>query len=326
MVSMLETTQQKVRSNVQQGTLRAREVIDAQLDGPIAITLTQEGHLVVAEEFGHRIKKIDTTGACLWSTGTRGNTHGSFIYPTAIVVDDNGFVYVTDRWNHRVQKFDGAGAFVTAWGSYGENVDQLYEPWGITLLPDGQIVVVDRGNGRLVTYTPNGEVVRSVSYRGTSIDFYQSDQFKRGVHFHHWMNTVSKVNTIESMFRSLEYDVGVMEYPETISVDQAGHLFVTDRVSGHVIEFDHQCEIKSLIKSPLDLPLFEPSAVHAYADGLFIAEETLAKVYWLRQGTWTVFDVSTHDMYVSDIVFDDTTQTLYISDVWNNTITKCEIN
>ena len=319
---MVVLPSQKINEiRTKKGILTLYTSLHEDLQGPLSIVLDAQSNLIVTEEFGHRLTKLDHNFTCIWSIGRKGNKKSEFFYPTGVVVDTDNNYYVTDRWNHRIQKFDERGNFLLQFGTYGNKEGQLNEPWGIALLSIHDIVVVDRGNARLVVFDKNGNFKTQFGQCGTSTDFYESERFKRNFHFQNWLNNVYKLNTIESRFYEFKYEVGELEYPEDVSIDPVGNIYVTDRVSGHVVIFDTTFSLKTVLSEHMGIAIPpEPSAVFAYEGGYFIAGESNEMLYWCYKTEHVVFDLREFGIRISDVYYEKSKNLLYVTDVWNNTI------
>jgi alpha-tubulin suppressor-like RCC1 family protein/sugar lactone lactonase YvrE len=84
------------------------------------------GGWLVADFAGHRVRRIDASGAITTVAGTGvpglGGDGGSAISarlngPMAVAVDAAGNIFIADTFNHRVRKVDGAGTITTVAGN-----------------------------------------------------------------------------------------------------------------------------------------------------------------------------------------------------------------
>ena len=69
----------------------------------IGVTVTQDGHIVVADSRNHCLQVLTAEGAFIATVGTWGSQPLQFKSPWDVAVDHNGKVFVTDRGNNRVQ-------------------------------------------------------------------------------------------------------------------------------------------------------------------------------------------------------------------------------
>jgi len=103
----------------------------ASFNRPYGLTLDHDGNLLVADEWNHKIRKIDTDGivTTFAGNGLLGHADGevenaSFNYPWDIAVDSLGNVFVADGYNYLIRKIttDGlVGAFAGTLETSGAN-------------------------------------------------------------------------------------------------------------------------------------------------------------------------------------------------------------
>ena len=87
--------------------------IESNLSGPSGLALDEVGNLFFAETWGHRIRKVDTSGIITTVSGTgsygysgdNGPPSGAMLYyPENIDVDSAGNLFIADKYNHRIRK------------------------------------------------------------------------------------------------------------------------------------------------------------------------------------------------------------------------------
>lgn len=93
---------------------------------PYGLTLDMEGNILVADEWNHKIRKIDTNGivTTFAGNGLLGSTDGdapnaSFNYPWDVAVDSLGNVFVADGYNYLIRKITTDGVVNAFVGSNG---------------------------------------------------------------------------------------------------------------------------------------------------------------------------------------------------------------
>ena len=59
--------------------------------------MTQDGRIVVADCYNHRLQVLTAEGAFIATVGSKGSQPLQFNYPWDVAVDHNGKVFVTDR-------------------------------------------------------------------------------------------------------------------------------------------------------------------------------------------------------------------------------------
>ena len=143
----------------------------ASLHGPIGLAFDSKGNLYVAEYFGHRIRKVDTTGnvTTFAGSGAQGfkngpSTQAQFSFPYDVVSDGKGNLYVADGGNHRIRKIDVSGNVTTFAGSGigvkdGPALQAGFSlPSGLAFDMSGNLYVAERGNHRIRKIDTSGNV------------------------------------------------------------------------------------------------------------------------------------------------------------------------
>jgi len=315
-----------LHSTAQNGVISPIGQICEGLHGPVAMARDDAGNLFVVEEFAHRIKKYDPEHVLVWEKGSRGNDNGEFQYPSDIALTQTGEILITNRWNHRVDVYSCDGTFIRSFGSFGEESGQFIEPWGICVDYAGDILVVDRGNARIVVYDAHGLCKKTFGRCGTTVDFYESERFKRTLHYKRWIGSLSRLNTIESRFYAYKYDIGDFEYPENIAINAEGHIYVSDRVSGHVVVFDKSGTYLEVLNSRKNgLIPASPSCIYSTDEHLFIGDELSEVIYYKRGKKEMQIDLAPLDLKPSAIMYCEKTGQLYIADAWSDRIVIARI-
>jgi len=102
--------------------------LSAGINYPVGISLDANGNLYIAEEEGHRIRRIDavtgiiTTVAGTGVYGFSGDggpaTAANLSYPAFASTDSSGNLYISDRGNRRVRRVSAAnGTIITVAGT-----------------------------------------------------------------------------------------------------------------------------------------------------------------------------------------------------------------
>ncbi|MBK9966031.1 MAG: hypothetical protein IPP07_14430 [Holophagales bacterium] len=145
---------------------------------PVALALDLAGNIFVAEQDGHRVRKIDlstgliTTVAGTGEAGFTGDggpaTAARLSRPRGLAFDLSGSLYVADAENFRIRRVSAAGV-ITTYGGTGESgvggdggpaAAALFSPAGLANDFDGSgLAVVDLENNR----------IRRISYDTTNV-------------------------------------------------------------------------------------------------------------------------------------------------------------
>lgn len=202
-----------------ENTYRAEDSSDEELSPPSGFCFSNEGHLLLADDFNHRIQIYDSQSNLLHCFGSKGEEPGQFQYPKGIAVDSDGNIYVADSWNHRIQKFDSKGAHVLSFGTCGDAKGELNEPYDILVESSGNLIVVERYNHRIQFFDPQGVSLGWVGDRGTVIEEQLAE-----------LQETPKNLLAPPLF----------ELPTSIAKDSLGNYFITDSGNHRVRKFNPQ--------------------------------------------------------------------------------------
>jgi sugar lactone lactonase YvrE len=154
---------------------------NAQLNGPVGVTLDSAGDLYIADQGNNCIRKVSggviTTVAGNGTLGFSGDngpaTNAQLNYPVGVAVDPAGNLYIADLENFRIRKVsNGVITTVAGNGTAGFSGDngpatnaQLNYPAGVAVDPAGNLYIADLENFR-IRKVSNG-VITTVAGNGT---------------------------------------------------------------------------------------------------------------------------------------------------------------
>ncbi|MDX2301768.1 MAG: gliding motility-associated C-terminal domain-containing protein [Microscillaceae bacterium] len=161
---------------------------------PSGIDVDDAGNVYVADQFNHRIRVIQPSGATTTFAGglpsdgsspigpkSRQDVEGAlntarFFYPLDVHIAPSGRIYVADRGNHKIKAMEGgivetyAGSYIDVDGSYFEgpagNAEFAF-PNGVVSDLSGQVYVIDRRNSmirRTIVNNPAGVITGGGTY------------------------------------------------------------------------------------------------------------------------------------------------------------------
>ena len=223
------TNGKKIRSFGQRGSGQV------QFNGPVGVAVIQDGRIVVAEYYNHRLQVLTAEGAFIATVGTKGSQPLQFNNLWGVAVDHNGKVFVTDVGNNRVQVLNADLTYLHCFGSKGAQPGEFNCPRGITIDADGMVYIADLGNKRVQKFTPEGKLLVVINSRGGGggrlnkpIGLYVNSN---GILYvsEYGSNTVSMFT---SKGRFLGYigdsDGSSFKHPLFIVSDQTGRLYISD--------------------------------------------------------------------------------------------------
>ncbi|MFH1957286.1 MAG: LamG-like jellyroll fold domain-containing protein [bacterium] len=162
----------------------------AQLYFPTGVAVDSSGNVYIADQYNHRIRKVNTSGTITTFAGTGSwgysgdggyATSAQLYYPLGVEVDDSGNVYIADRSNHRIRKVNPSGIITTfaGTGSSGYSGDggdatfaQLYYPSGVAIDSSGNVYIADQDNHRIRKVNTSGTIT---TFAGTGSGGYSGD-------------------------------------------------------------------------------------------------------------------------------------------------------
>ena len=201
--------------------------IQAKLDAPEDVAVDAAGNLYISDSHNHRIRRVDskgviTTVAGIGDEGFSGDggpaVQAQLSVPFGVTVDAAGNLYFADLRNQRVRRVDSRGVITTVagTGTRGYSGDggpavqaELDGPTGVAADKAGNLYVVDSRNHRIRRVDSKG-VITTVA--GTGARGYGGDGGP----------------AVQAQ----------LEWPNRVTVDAAGNLYVADSGTDRVRRVD----------------------------------------------------------------------------------------
>ncbi|MBT4026280.1 RHS repeat-associated core domain-containing protein [Desulfobacula sp.] len=196
--------------------------VDASLNSPSGLAIDAVGNLYIADNWNHRIRKVDTNGIITtvagsenWQNGIGDGglaTQAIIQNPDCIFVDSSGNLYIAAM--HRIRKVDISGIITTVAGNgtpgYSGDAEiatqaTLNSPEGIYVDQTGNLYIVDTSNNRIRKVDTYG-IITTVAGNGTN--GYSGDG-----------GPATKAS---------------FSFPEGIYVDSTGDLYIADTNNNRV--------------------------------------------------------------------------------------------
>ncbi len=194
----------------------------ASLYYPFGVAVDSSGEIYIADEFNHRIRRVNPSGTIITVAGNGTATYSgdngpatsaSLYYPIGVTVDSSGNIYIADQYNNRIRKVNASGTITTvagngAGGYSGDNGPatsaRLTYPEGVAVDSTGDLYIADSGNHRIRKVTSG--TITTVAGNGTPA--YSGDNGPA---------------TSASLY-----------FPLGVTVDLSGNIFIADYYNSRV--------------------------------------------------------------------------------------------
>lgn len=129
---------------------------EAQLFGPLAVAISPDGTVYIADTNNHRIRKIDHGGNIVTVAGTgvagfAGDggpaAAAQLDLPAGLALDAQGRLFIADAGNNRIRMVTQAGVISTVAGD--GSPEELRGPSAVAVDAAGALFIADRGNHRI---------------------------------------------------------------------------------------------------------------------------------------------------------------------------------
>ena len=135
------------------------------LKRPYGVTVSDDGHVIVAEMNGNCITVLDREGKKVKSFTSSGNI--KFFSPHGVAITPDNFILVTDM--HKIQKLTMDGKLIASVGQKGSKPLEFNGPIGIAISPTtGHIYVADCNNHRIQVLNPDLTFSYSFGSKGSA--------------------------------------------------------------------------------------------------------------------------------------------------------------
>ncbi|OJW74992.1 MULTISPECIES: NHL repeat-containing protein [unclassified Spirosoma] len=142
------------------------QATSTQLDSPTGVAVDGNGNLYIADQYNHRIRKVNTSGRIITVAGTGspglfgdgGQAISAWLYyPTDVAIDGSDNLYIANGFN-RIRKVNSSGVITTVagTGAYGYGGDGgpatsawLRSPFGVAVDGSGNFYIADLNNHRI---------------------------------------------------------------------------------------------------------------------------------------------------------------------------------
>jgi sugar lactone lactonase YvrE len=212
-------------------------------EGASGVAVDSAGNVYVADTGNHTIRKITAAGVVTTlagSAGQSGSDDGAvgaarFFSPTGVAVDSAGNVYVADSDNHTIRKITPDGVVTTLAGSAGQggSADGIGSAarfgsgvFSVPVSPNG--VVLDSAGNVYVADSDN-HTIRKITPAGTN-----------------WIVTTFAGKAEEAGAVDGTASVARFNYPNGMTVDNAGNVYVADSGNRTIRKITPSAEVTTL--------------------------------------------------------------------------------
>ena len=205
---------------------------DALFNYPMNMAMDSKGNMFVVDSRNFTIRKVTPTGEVTTFAGYAGDNgfedgigvDALFSYPYGIAIDSNDNLFVTDTGNAVIRKITPTGVVTTFAGTVGTDgfkdgtgIDAQFNAInGITIDSNDNLFVVDKYNSVIRKITPSGEVT---TFAGNPYELGFTDGSGENARFY---------------------------FPEGITIDSEGNLFVADSANNAIRKITPTQEVTTI--------------------------------------------------------------------------------
>ena len=159
----------------------------ASLYYPSGVAVDSTGNIYIADQFNHRIRKVNTVSGTITTVAGRGwqgfsgdgfaATSADFAYPAGVTVDSGGNLYIADRGNNRIRKITAVNGIITTVAGNGIAAfagddgpaasASINAPNGVSVDNSGNLYIADSVNNRIRKVINPGGTSAVINYSPT---------------------------------------------------------------------------------------------------------------------------------------------------------------
>ena len=161
----------------------------ARLTSPGGVALDAGGHLIIADTYNNRIRRVAADYGVITTVagnGTQGfsgdggpGTSASLFWPMSVAVDAGGNVFIADSYNNRIRRVTASSGIITTVagiGGYGglssDGVPgtsaRLATPTGVAVDSCGNLLIADSSDSRIRMLAAGSGIITTVAGGGMS--------------------------------------------------------------------------------------------------------------------------------------------------------------
>jgi len=217
---------------------------------PLGVAFDDQGGGYVSDTSTGSIYRFNPSEVVVGAFG-----QGQLNRPNGMVFDArNRLLYVADTLNHQLAIYSADGKPVKRLGKRGSGPGEFNFPIDVDLGPNGELVVLDSLNSRVQILNPDGGFVRMFGERGTALGSFMLPKSLTVDSYGHIYVTDSRAHRFiifdmqgnylltiggRSVLTGGAVRPGGFDFPQGITIDDSGRLFVVDALSKMVHQFQY---------------------------------------------------------------------------------------
>ena len=200
------------------------------------LTLDMDQNIYVTTTEDHKVHKLGEDGKKIKVIGQFGAQHAEFNCPSGLRVRQNCELFVCDSKNCRIQVFDLDLNYKRSFGKKGTSRGQFKFPSDIEFDSGGKMYIVDSQNHCIQVFAHNEQHVCTIGNEKSHARF--SSPVGILMHNNHIYVTNAFIHNVVVMKLTGEvitvFGDGHLSWPEGITVDRNGYLYVTSLCSIYI--------------------------------------------------------------------------------------------
>lgn len=199
-----------------------------------SFSVDTDGNLYAGLRSKSEIVVFNKNGTLERTIASIGNGDGQVAIPVDVKLDANKNIYVSDQANGRIQVFANNGTFIRKFGSNGSGDGQFGATSLITVASNGDVYVCDYFRSVIHVFANDGTFIKKILLPlGSTASGVRVDMVQNKVYY---VDNVSHTVRVVDLNGAAISTIGFkgkadaqFDFPDEVSFDISGNLFVFDR-------------------------------------------------------------------------------------------------